>query len=94
MDEKVAIILADQLQKIYSMDFYKRKLDQAGVKASDIKTLDDFKKIPFTTSPEYFIELKKRPPECSLYVDDVTRINLSPSGQELYLPRQITGVLW
>jgi phenylacetate-CoA ligase len=84
MDEKVAIILADQLQKLYSTDFYKRKLDQAGVKPSDIKTLDDFKKIPFTTSSEYLTELKRRPSECSLYSDDVTRINYSPSGQELY----------
>jgi phenylacetate-CoA ligase len=84
MDEKVATILADQLDKLYSIDFYKRKLDQAGVKPSDIKTLDDFKKIPFTTSSEYLAELKRRPSECSLYSDDVTRINYSPSGQELY----------
>jgi phenylacetate-CoA ligase len=54
------------------------------MKPSDIKTLDDFKKIPFTTSSEYLRELKRRPSECSLYSDDVTRINYSPSGQELY----------
>ena len=60
MDEKVAIILANQLQKLYSTGFYKRKLDKAGVKPSDIKTLDDFKKIPFTTSSEYLTELKRR----------------------------------
>ncbi|OPX34216.1 MAG: hypothetical protein B1H11_11275 [Desulfobacteraceae bacterium 4484_190.1] len=29
-------------------------------------------------------ELTKKPSECSLYSEDVTRINFSPSGQELY----------
>jgi len=32
-----------------SVDFYRRKFDEAGLTPDDIKTLDDLKKIPFTT---------------------------------------------
>jgi len=46
--------------------------------------LADFRKIPFTSSSEMLEELKKRPSECSLYTGGITRVNFSPSGQELY----------
>ncbi|MGN1236649.1 MAG: phenylacetate--CoA ligase family protein [Bacteroidaceae bacterium] len=32
--------------------FYKKRFEQAGIKPSDIKTLDDLKKIPFTTKQD------------------------------------------
>jgi len=76
--------LREQIEKVYRLDFYKGKLDKAGIKPSDIKTMEDFKKIPFIKSSEILQELRKRPSECSLYSGNVTRINFSPSGQELY----------
>lgn len=76
--------LREQVKKLYRLNFYKNKLDEAGIKPSRIKTFDDFKKIPFTSSSEILEELKKKPSECSLYRKGVTRMNFSPSGQELY----------
>jgi phenylacetate-CoA ligase len=76
--------LKEQIKKLYRLNFYKKKLDQTGTKPSRIKTLDDFREIPFTSSSEILEELKKKPSECSLYNDEVTRVNFSPSGQELY----------
>ena len=76
--------LREQIKKLYRLNFYKNKLDQTGIKPSRIKTIRDFRKIPFTSSSEMLEELKKRPSECSLYTDEVTRVNFSPSGQELY----------
>ncbi len=76
--------LREQIKKLYRLNFYKKKLDQAGIKPSGIKTLDDFRKIPFTSSSEFLEELKKRSSECSLYSSKVTRVNFSPSGQDLY----------
>jgi len=35
-----------------NVPFYKRKMDEAGVKPDDIKTLDDVTKIPFTTKDD------------------------------------------
>jgi len=83
MDERIKI-LRRQVEKLYRLNFYKNKLDQARIKPSQIRTLDDFRKIPFTSSSEMLEELKKRPSECSLYTDDITRVNFSPSAQELY----------
>ena len=76
--------LKEQVEKLYRLDFYRNKLDQAGITPSDIRTFDDFRKIPFTQSSEFLKELKKNPAECSLYSNDVTRVNFSPSGQDLY----------
>jgi phenylacetate-CoA ligase len=76
--------LRKQITKLYGLNFYKKKLDQARIKPSQIRTLDDFRRIPFTSSTEILQELKKKPSECSLYTDEVTRVNFSPSGQELY----------
>ncbi|OGP67185.1 MAG: hypothetical protein A2170_14960 [Deltaproteobacteria bacterium RBG_13_53_10] len=36
-------------QAYSNVDFYRRKFDEAGVSPDDIKTLDDLKRIPFTT---------------------------------------------
>jgi phenylacetate-CoA ligase len=92
MDERIKI-LREQIRKLYRLKFYKDKLDQAGIRPSSIKTLDDFKKIPFTSSPEILEELKKKPRECSLCNDEVTRVNFSPSGKELHPVYQTRGDL-
>jgi len=78
------IRLREQIERLYQIRFYREKLDRAGIRPSQIQTLDDFRKIPFTTSAEILRELKKRPSQCSLYNDQVTRVNFSPSGQDLY----------
>jgi len=78
------IRLREQIERLYQIRFYREKLDRAGIRPSQIQTLDDFRKIPFTTSAEILQELKKRPSQCSLYKDQVTRVNFSPSGQDLY----------
>jgi len=83
MKEKIRI-LREQISKLYRLDFYKKKMDEAGIKPSRIKTLNDFEKIPFTSSSEILEELRKRPKESSLFTEDVVRVNFSPSGQELY----------
>jgi phenylacetate-CoA ligase len=48
---------SERLQKmikyIYeSSSFYKKKLDEAGIKPGDIRTIDDIKKLPFTTKED------------------------------------------
>lgn len=83
MKEKIRI-LQRQISKLYRLDFYKKRMDEVGLKPSRIKTLDDFERIPFTSSSEILEELKKRPRESSFYTEDVVRVNFSPSGQELY----------
>lgn len=45
--------LQSTLQRVYAtVPFYRRQLDQAGVKPSDVKSLADLKRIPFTTKQD------------------------------------------
>ncbi len=76
--------LRQQLDRLGGISFYRQKLEKAGISAGDIQEPADFSRIPFTTSAEYFTELRKPPQECSLFSPQVTRINFSPSGKELY----------
>ena len=42
--------LQQVLQRVYhTVGFYKKSFDQAQIKPSDIKSLDDLKKLPFIT---------------------------------------------
>lgn len=84
MDLQVINLLEVQFDRLKQNAFYKRKLEQAGIDLSDIRSLNDFERIPFTTTTELLKELRKKPSESFLYSDDVTRINFSPSGHDLY----------
>jgi phenylacetate-CoA ligase len=76
--------LRPQIERLYEMDFYRQKLDRAGIRPSHIRTIKDFQQLPFTSEAELLGELGKAPSACSLYSSDVTRINFSPSGQDLF----------
>ena len=51
--------LKTQVQEGSRLNFYGKKFEQAGMKASDIKSWDDFRRIPFTTGKEILDELQK-----------------------------------
>ncbi len=45
--------LQHTVERVYNLvPFYKRKFDEAGVKPDDVKTLDDLKRLPFTTKQD------------------------------------------
>ena len=45
--------LQQVVQRVYhTVGFYKRSFDNAGVKPDDIKTLDDLRRLPFTTKQD------------------------------------------
>ncbi len=55
--EEIAAIqlrrLKETVERVYHLvPFYRKKFDEAGIKPSDIKTLDDLKKLPFTTKQD------------------------------------------
>ncbi len=62
--------LQDLLRYVYEFSpFYRRRLDEAGVKPGDIQTLDDFKrKVPLTDKKDFIQLQQERPP----YGDTVT----------------------
>jgi phenylacetate-CoA ligase len=53
MQNAQSIRLVCLVEKLYKkVDFYKNKMDEKGVKPSDIKNIDDIKKLPFTTKQD------------------------------------------
>ncbi len=84
MNSKTITLLKTQLLKLNRIPFYRQKAAQQGVDLTAIETIEDFQRIPFTRSHEILAELRKKPSESALYSENVTRINFSPSGQELY----------
>lgn len=76
--------LQAQLKHLNGIEFYRRKFQQASLEIGDITSLEKFQKIPFTTGKEFQAEIKKPSSQCSLYNPQVTRVNFSPSGQDLY----------
>jgi len=82
--KKLVSNLNRQIEKIGGLDIYNPKLAQAGIEGGDIQSLDQFRRIPFTT----FSDLQKNifsdnPPFGCFYRDDVVRINFTPSGEGL-----------
>jgi phenylacetate-CoA ligase len=74
--------LKKQLSRNYQHPFYRKKLEEAGIKPEEIKKFEDFQKIPFMT--RYELE--------SLFSEDlyggfsaekIVRINFSPSKKGL-----------
>lgn len=55
--QEIEAIQLDKLKKVVSrvyekVPYYKNKMDEAGIKPEDIKSLDDLKKLPFTTKQD------------------------------------------
>jgi len=43
--------LKETVERVYHLvPFYRRKFDEVGIKPSDVKSLEDLKRLPFTTS--------------------------------------------
>ena len=85
MDEKkLPKVLKKQIGYLYTLDFYRKKMDEAGIGPRDILSLKDFEGIPFTTHGEFVKEMDRNdPPYGSFFPPGVVRINLTPSGDHL-----------
>lgn len=76
--------LINQFKKICKIEFYQKKFEHGGITAEDIKTMDDFRKIPFTDFKEFEKEVfENNPPFGSFFNKRVTRINFTPSNKGL-----------
>jgi len=75
-------ILRSQLARNYQHPFYRKKFEEANIKPEDIKSEKDFQKLPFTTREDLQAAFESDP-FGGFMVDDVVRINFSPSGKGL-----------
>lgn len=76
--------------------FYRDKLAAAGVRAAEVRTPEDFRRVPLTRKPEVPAAQKTAPPFGPMLAVPVERIaNVSISPGPLYIPRtadEPTGV--
>jgi phenylacetate-CoA ligase len=76
--------------------FYRDKLAAAGVRAAEVRTPDDFRRVPLTRKPEVPAAQKTAPPFGPMLAVPLERIaNVSISPGPLYIPRtadEPTGV--
>jgi phenylacetate-CoA ligase len=76
--------LRNQMKKISKIDFYRTKFKEAGINPEDLRTMDDFTKVPFTDSKEFEREVFEiHPPFGSFFDRKVIRINCTPSNKGL-----------
>jgi phenylacetate-CoA ligase len=87
----------DTLRRIErTSPFYRQKLGAAGIRAADVRTLDDFRRVPLTRKPEVPAAQKAAPPFGSLLAvpaERIATVHVSPGP--LYIPRtaeEPTGV--
>ncbi len=63
LEEHQLRLLRDQLARVHARSpFYRRKLDAAGIKPDDIKTMDDVRRIPLTEKEELRLSQAADPP--------------------------------
>ncbi len=75
-------ILKEQLIRNYQHPFYRKKFAEAGIKPDDLKTMENFQKIPFMTREDLNTAFNSES-FGGFMRDDVVRINFSPSGAGL-----------
>ncbi len=83
-NDELSTKLKDQMRRIFKIGLYQKKYEDAGIHPEDIKTMDDFRKIPFTDSKEFEKEVfENNPPFGSFFNRKVSRINFTPSNKGL-----------
>jgi phenylacetate-CoA ligase len=83
-NDELLIKLRDQMKRIFKIGLYKKKYEVAGIHPEDIRTMDDFRKIPFTNFKEFEKEVfENNPPYGSFFDKKVTRVNFTPSNKGL-----------
>jgi len=82
--DELLITLKAQFKRISKIGLYKKKYENTGIFSEDIKTMDDFRKIPFTDFKEFEREVvEENPPFGGFFNKKVTRINFTPSNKGL-----------
>jgi len=86
MNNDLVAKLRKQLTRVTKLDFYRDKYRKAGIDHRDLKTMDDFRQIPYTDSKDIERDMfETHPPFGSLFPKQTTRMNFTPSGKGLML---------
>src|SRR5436190_15562189 len=71
--------LKTQLAHNYNIPFYRKRMDQWGIRPDSLSTLDDFQKIPFMKREDQVASFDEDPPFGSLWDPDTVLITHTPA---------------
>ncbi len=82
--------LKEQIRRLYDRnEFYRKKLREAGILPDDIRSFEDFSKIPFTTKEEVIGDIVRNPPfgsRIGTSLSKVVRFHMTPGPKGVFIP--------
>jgi len=79
-----------QIDYCYEFRFYREMFDRVGIKPQDVKSIDDFWNVPFTTRKDLVDAFKAHSPFGGFFSKDVVRINFTPVPGIGFMPQLFT----
>jgi phenylacetate-CoA ligase len=76
-------LLQEQARKISSLPFYQKRFQAVALKAGDIRSLEDFQRVPLMETKDLQKDVEEYPPYGSLFHPDTIRMTLSPGPKGL-----------
>jgi phenylacetate-CoA ligase len=71
--------LKKQLAHNYTIPFYKKRMDKWGIKPADIRSFDDFRRIPFMKREDQVASFEEGPPFGSMWDPNTVLITHTPA---------------
>ncbi|HET9530370.1 MAG TPA: hypothetical protein VFQ92_08470, partial [Blastocatellia bacterium] len=71
--------LKAQIAHNYTVPFYRKRMDEWGIKPEEIRSFDDFRRIPFMKREDQVASLDEDPPLGSMWDPDTVLITHTPA---------------
>ncbi len=75
--------IQEQVRRLSEFPFYQKRFQTIGLNPGDIRSLEDFRKIPFMDTKDLQKDLEENPPHGSLFHSETVRVTLSPGPKGL-----------
>ncbi len=76
-------LLQEQMKRLSVFPFYQKRFEAIGLKPADIRSMEDFRKIPLMDTKDLQRDLEEDPPHGSLFHPETIRVTLSPGPKGL-----------
>jgi phenylacetate-CoA ligase len=76
-------LLQEQAKKISSLPFYHKRFQAIGFEAGDLRSPEDFQRVPLMETKDLQKDMEEHPPYGSLFHPDTIRMTLSPGPKGL-----------
>jgi len=82
-EAEIIKLLREQATRLSALPFYQKRFQGGGINPKDIRSLEDFQKIPLLDTKDLQRDLEENGPMGSLFHPDTVRVTLSPGPKGL-----------